>query len=317
MGYLIKDGVQFFGNNSVPLTQAQYDALVEAGTVDPTAVYFITDRCNSSGEYASEVAYDNTDSGLDATNVQNAIDEIVEDGIPADTIPYDNTTSGLTATDMQSAIDEVVGDIDTLTASQIGYSNTTSGLTATDTQAAVDELADDIANNITATQVNYSNTTSGLTADDVQEAIDELATEDVPATRVSYDNTSSGLAATDVQEAIDEVNNNLITATNTVTTLTLTPKVTFGGNLYAYRMGKLILITGYVLPQSNWISTTVIATISGCTLVQTLFATPAKQETGVVDRVLAVNKNNEISIETETYWASGYFRSFTMFGFLN
>lgn len=142
MGVIKINGVTYGGgDNSVMLTQAEYDALVEAGTVDPTVLYMITDKNSENTAYAATVSYANTDSGLSATNVQNAIDEIVEDGIPADTIPYDNITSGLAATDMQSAIDEVVGDIDTLTASQIGYSNTTSGLTATDTQAAIDELA--------------------------------------------------------------------------------------------------------------------------------------------------------------------------------
>lgn len=52
---------------------------------------------------ADIVAYDNTSSGLTATNVQDAIDELHD----ADGIAYDNTTSGLTATDVQSAIDEI------------------------------------------------------------------------------------------------------------------------------------------------------------------------------------------------------------------
>ena len=52
---------------------------------------------------ASNVVYDNTTSGLTATSVQGAIDELHD----ADAIAYDNTTSGLTATDVQSAIDEI------------------------------------------------------------------------------------------------------------------------------------------------------------------------------------------------------------------
>ena len=60
------------GPDHITLTQAMYDALVAAGTVDPTAFYFITDT-NPDAEY---VAYDNSDSGLTATDVQNAIDEI-------------------------------------------------------------------------------------------------------------------------------------------------------------------------------------------------------------------------------------------------
>lgn len=59
---------------------------------------------------ASGISYDNTGSGLTATDVQNAIDEVVADiptGFAATAISYDNTGSGLTATDVQDAIDEL------------------------------------------------------------------------------------------------------------------------------------------------------------------------------------------------------------------
>ena len=57
-------------------------------------------------------------------------------------ITYDNTGSGLTATDVQNAIDELVTMIESisLTASNVSYDNTVSGLTATDVQNAIDEL---------------------------------------------------------------------------------------------------------------------------------------------------------------------------------
>ena len=59
---------------------------------------------------ASDVNYDNTGSGLTATNVQDAIDELKGDiptSLDADDVAYDNTGSGLTATNVQDAIDEV------------------------------------------------------------------------------------------------------------------------------------------------------------------------------------------------------------------
>lgn len=77
----------------------------------------------------------------------------------ADEITYDNTTSGLTATNVQTAIDEVDGNVDTVTsglsnhlsdtsdahdASAISYDNTTSGLIATEVQTAIDELENEI-----------------------------------------------------------------------------------------------------------------------------------------------------------------------------
>ena len=88
---------------------------------------------------ADNVDYDNTTSGLTATNVQDAIDELESEKadisslatvatsgsyndlsdkptIPdsADDISYDNTTSGLTADNVEGAIDEVVTEIDSL-----------------------------------------------------------------------------------------------------------------------------------------------------------------------------------------------------------
>lgn len=63
--------------------------------------------------------------------------------VDAADVDYDNSGSGLTATDVQAAIDEVLGDIPTgFAASAITYDNTGSGLTATDAQDAIDELAD-------------------------------------------------------------------------------------------------------------------------------------------------------------------------------
>ena len=60
----------------------------------------------------------------------------------ASDVTYNNTVSGLTATDVQAAIDEVVAAIpSTIDADDVNYDNTVSGLTATDVQAAIDELA--------------------------------------------------------------------------------------------------------------------------------------------------------------------------------
>jgi hypothetical protein len=60
---------------------------------------------------AADTTYDNTASGMTATNVQEAIDEIdlLLDNLSADAVDinYDNSTSGLAATNAQSAIDEL------------------------------------------------------------------------------------------------------------------------------------------------------------------------------------------------------------------
>ena len=77
---------------------------------------------------ASEIDYDNTESGLTAENVQAALDELA--GITAvqseaSGIEYDNTESGLTADDVQGALDEIAasttsGETETITPEE-GY----------------------------------------------------------------------------------------------------------------------------------------------------------------------------------------------------
>lgn len=65
---------------------------------------------------ASDVTYDNTGSGLVATDVQDAIDEVnaaIPTGFAATAITYDNTLSGLTATEVQAAIDELASSTPT------------------------------------------------------------------------------------------------------------------------------------------------------------------------------------------------------------
>lgn len=66
----------------------------------------------------------------------------------ADDISYDNTISGLTATNVKTAIDELesligTGGVD-VDAVDVDYSNATSGLSATTVQAAIDELVDEL-----------------------------------------------------------------------------------------------------------------------------------------------------------------------------
>ena len=83
MGLIIKNGIKYFGDNTVQLTQAQYDALSQAEKLNGTT-YYITDGQNITT--ASVVTYDNTASGLTATNVQGAIDEICTNFIRLKTI---------------------------------------------------------------------------------------------------------------------------------------------------------------------------------------------------------------------------------------
>jgi hypothetical protein len=87
---------------------------------------------------------------------------------------YDNTTSGLTATTLKSAIDEISGiaNID-ITASTVDLDNSNfTGLLS----AADDNLqsAFDILDAVDAEAIPYDNSTSNLIANNVKKAIDAL-----------------------------------------------------------------------------------------------------------------------------------------------
>lgn len=115
---------------------------------------------------AADVAYDNTTSGLAATDVQDALDEVVA-AIPtvpstydADDINYDNTTSGLTATNIQDAVDELAqgGGSGASSADDVSYDNTSSGLTSTNVQDAIDEVLQlSGANFVAGTNIAFRN----------------------------------------------------------------------------------------------------------------------------------------------------------------
>jgi hypothetical protein len=70
----LKQGIEeIIGENSVELTQAEYDALPDSKLTDGVN-YFITDT--STVMSATDVSYKNVGSGVSASNVQGAIDEL-------------------------------------------------------------------------------------------------------------------------------------------------------------------------------------------------------------------------------------------------
>ena len=87
----------------------------EPTTTDKTIIGAINEiNAQVQSPEADDVSYDNQTSGLTATNVQDAIDELATaspSAPSASNVTYDNTTSGLTATKVQGAIDEVVSDL--------------------------------------------------------------------------------------------------------------------------------------------------------------------------------------------------------------
>ncbi|MCF8716153.1 hypothetical protein JM658_15085, partial [Joostella atrarenae] len=96
--------------------------------------------------------------------------------LSATEVAYENTTSGLTAENAQAAIDELAaGSTDDQTATEVDIT-TISGLTSSTVQGALEELNTNSTDDQTATEVPYENSTSGLTAENTQAAIDEVNT---------------------------------------------------------------------------------------------------------------------------------------------
>lgn len=81
---------------------------------------------------------------------------VTDDPLDADQVGYDNTTSGLTATDVQEALDELAAGAGGSTAATTSYDNTDSGLAATNAQDAIDELAAEKADQTTVAPVEAS-----------------------------------------------------------------------------------------------------------------------------------------------------------------
>lgn len=75
-------------------------------------------------------------------------------------VTYDNTGSGLSASDVQEALDELAAGAGGSTAASTSYDNTGSGLSATNAQDAIDELSDEKADQITVAPVETSTTAS-------------------------------------------------------------------------------------------------------------------------------------------------------------
>jgi hypothetical protein len=95
---------------------------------------------------AEDVSYDNSVSGADAENVQDAIDELFDQGflidVAAEDVTYDNTLSGLVAEDLQEAVDELNQAIGGLvyTAEDILFDNDGTVLEADEVQSALEEI---------------------------------------------------------------------------------------------------------------------------------------------------------------------------------
>ena len=107
-----------------------------------------------SNPTAASVTFDNTDTGLEATNVQDAVTEVNGklgsiSNPTASSVTFDNTDTGLNATNVQDAVTEVngkLGSISNPTAASVTFNNTDTGLNSTNVQDAVTEVNSKLVN---------------------------------------------------------------------------------------------------------------------------------------------------------------------------
>ncbi|WP_175416256.1 tail fiber domain-containing protein [Aggregatimonas sangjinii] len=184
-------------------------SISEGSTIDLSA---IIPPGGTDDQNAAEVSFDNTTSGLVATNAQAAIDELATSGL-VDTDDQDLSLSGTTSqitdgtgVDLSPIIPP--GGTDSQNAAEVPFNNTTSGLVATNAQAAIDELATSGLVDTDDQDLSLSGTTLQITDGtgvDLSPIIPPGGTDDQNAGEVPFDNTTSGLVATNTQAAIDEL----------------------------------------------------------------------------------------------------------------
>lgn len=191
---------------------------------------------------SDKIGYNNATSGLSATNVKDALDELANGS--GGTSDYPDLTNKPSINGVQLLGNKVIGLLSTniqVDSDKIGYDNTISSLLATNVKSALDELASNLGTDdypdltnkpsvngvqllgnkvigllsgniqVGADKIGFNNTSSGLSSTNVQTALVELATDisNIPtsydADDIAYDNTSSGMVATNVQTAINEL----------------------------------------------------------------------------------------------------------------
>ncbi|SKB97558.1 hypothetical protein SAMN05660903_03598, partial [Salegentibacter salinarum] len=147
------------------------------GTYDLTNADGNTININTN---ADSNAYDNTNSGLTAGNVQDALDEIQDNLDNTSDILVDNTDGTYTHTAVDGT--EVIIDANTTSVSEVdGVYTFTDG--NGDAITSIDTNAD---------AINFDNSTNGFTSDNVQAALEEV--------QASLDDTDTGLENIDLTD---------------------------------------------------------------------------------------------------------------------
>ena len=243
MPKIIKGGVEYGSapNSSTwEGTQAQYDAIVSP---DPNVTYFITDGVVNPMP-AKNVEYDNTLSGLSATTVQGAIDEVdgkVFYGV-CDTEPTVSGNQRIWTVTLNN------GDGFALTTGATVYIKFTHEETG-DVYSTIPYLN---VNDTGAKSIymNYTPGNAGYTprwregqvcvftydGNNRWFQINPVQT----AYLTPYNNSSSGLTATDAQSAINEVNAK--TVSDGLHNITLESGFTVDEYMNYFKIGKLVVV---------------------------------------------------------------------------
>lgn len=110
MGYIIKNKVEYGGVNKVVPNELVFDTYADYTTWRNSSAYDPETTCYIKGggyAHASNIDYDNSESGLAATNVQGAISEI-SDGLQSIGVIENNISFPYTATYDGIAVMQVV-----------------------------------------------------------------------------------------------------------------------------------------------------------------------------------------------------------------
>lgn len=128
-------------------THTEQIAELQNKTSDIDAIRSKANEADATADMALEKANEIDDVKSDLTALENDVDTIRDTKLDingsASLVHYDNTTSQLGATNVQAAIDALVeaGGGGGGTASSVLYNNVESGLTSSNVQGAIDELA--------------------------------------------------------------------------------------------------------------------------------------------------------------------------------
>lgn len=203
-------------NNKALTTDISLDAsdvgavdTADVGVADGVASLDSTGKVPSSqlppiASTAADVTYDNTQSGLTAEDVQEAIDELAAGAgggrVDPETIaPVEESSTATTAHPLGTVF--YFNDLLYRALADIpvgGTINTAAGGNATQTS-----IAQNFKRTVTLTSAEYAQLSAAEKAADIVYIVTDDNT--VSAEDVSYDPTTSGLTATDAQAALDEL----------------------------------------------------------------------------------------------------------------